>query len=372
MKKVLLVANLGFTISNFRSELIQKFINNGYCVKVVCPKKGDFNNKLESLGVDIIEASVSRRGLNPIRDFVTFYEFYKIFKQEKPDIVINYTIKPVIYSSMAAFFSKVPKVASFITGLGYIFTKKSIKTQFIKYIVLLLYRLAISCNYKVFFQNKDDLQVFLDAHVIPRRKVAIINGSGVNLSKFVIEENVEKINNSFVFVGRLLKDKGVGEFIDAARLIKKKYPDVSFWLCGCPDNDNPASFSKQDIEAWINEGVIHYLNYTDNVNLFLEDKKVFILPSYREGTPRAVLEAMAMKMPIITTDAPGCRETTKDNYNGFLVDVGDAQQIADAIEKFILEPKLIKTMGENSYKIVRNKYNVNSVNTSIWEGLGLY
>ena len=370
MKKILLVANVGFTLSNFRSELIEKFKDHGFIVKVVCPKDSDFNNQLELLDVEIIPISLSRKGINPLHDFSTFLQLYQIFKKEKPDLVLNYTIKPVIYSSIAASFAGVKKVASFITGLGFIFTNQSYKVRLLRFFVSLLYRFSLSFNRRIFFQNKDDLNLFLENKIIKKRKSFIINGSGVNLEKFKIPKGIKKIPKSFVLVGRLLKDKGITEFVKAARVIKKRYPESSFWLCGSPD-ENPASFTIQDAKKWEREGFLNYTPFTNDIKSFLEDKEVFVLPSYREGTPRSVLEAMSMKMPIITTDAPGCRETTIHGLNGLLVEVGQYKPLVEAMEQFILIPDLKKSMGNKSFQIVQEKYDVHKVNDCIFKGLDL-
>ena len=369
MAKILLVANVGFTISNFRKEFVQSLISQGHQVKVVCPTNGDFNNNLNSLGAEVISLELCRKGINPLKDFKTLRQLTHIFKTEKPDIVLNYTIKPVIYSSIAAQLSRVPKACSFITGLGYTFTSTKFKTRLLRLIVISLYKVALRKNHCVFFQNPDDLAIFEKFRLFPKGRHKIINGSGVNLEKFKLT-NTDKIPNSFAFVGRLLKDKGINEFVEAAKNIKKYNQDATFWVCGSTDN-NPMSLSDKDVKELEGQGAIRYLSYTDDIKGFLNDKEVFVLPSYREGTPRSVLEAMAMKMPIITTDAPGCRETTINGKNGFLVDVQDSQQLTNAMNKFLENPEMIKTMGEASHKIAVSKYDVVKVNQEIMKGIGI-
>ena len=341
----------------------------GKTVKVVCPTDTDFDDQLPKLGVELIPLKLSRKGINPIWDLQTFFQLIKIFRREKPEIVLNYTIKPVIYSSLAAKVTSAPKVCSFITGLGHVFTSHDSKTKVIRKIVTLLYRVALSSNFKVFFQNYDDLNQFLVLKLVSPEKCSIINGSGVNFKKFYTQ-SADKLLNSFVLVARLLKDKGIGEFVQAAKIIKKKHPDTTFWLCGSPD-DNPASYSVQDVKDWVDEGILNHITHTNDVRSFIEDKEVFVLPSYREGTPRSVLEAMAMKMPIITTDAPGCRETTTHGKNGYLVEVKSVDPLVSAMEQFIINPKLKAIMGEESYKIALQKYDVNKVNEKIIKDLGI-
>jgi glycosyltransferase involved in cell wall biosynthesis len=369
MAKILLVANVGFTISNFRREFVQSLIASGHEVKIVCPTESDFNNKLSELSVDVIDLPLCRKGINPLKDFKTLRYLTNVFKVEQPDIVLNYTIKPVIYSSIAARISKVPKVCSFITGLGYTFTHNNPKTRVIRSIVIFLYKLALRRNHRVFFQNPDDLAIFKKFRLVPTGSTKIINGSGVNLDKFFVDDS-NKIKNSFAFVGRLLKDKGINEFVEAAKVLKSKYEDATFWICGSTDN-NPMSLSDEDVKKLEEQGSIKYLSYTDDIKSFLEDKEVFVLHSYRDGTPRSLLEAMAMKMPIITTDAPGCRETTIDGKNGFLVKVKSSSELVEAMSKFLEKPELKELMGTESYKIATTKYDVRKVNQSIFEGIGI-
>ncbi len=368
--KVILVANIGFTITNFRSELIQKFIDRGDTVKVICSKEDDFNNALLDLGIELIQVDMDRKGMNPFTDLKTCYQFSRIFKKEKPDLILNYTIKPVIFSSLAAHFSCKAKVASFITGLGYVFIGDGFKKKVLRSIVKLFYRTALSINFRVFFQNIDDQDLFVSNKMVHQDKTVLINGSGVNLNKFKSTTSTIKMDKSFAFVGRLLKDKGIGELIDAIRIIKKSYPDANFHLCGDTDN-NPASFSKSDVANWIKEGLVTHTVFTDDVKRYLSNKEVFILPSYREGTPRSTLEAMAMGMPVITTDVPGCRETVKEGHNGLKVRVKDAVDLANAIETLINDPILRQKMGINSLELAQERYDVHKVNDSIFKGLDI-
>lgn len=367
--KVILVANTSFTITNFREELIAELANRGHRVIVICPTESGANRALSKMNAQVIPINLSRKGLNPIRDIKYLLNLYKIFKKERPDVVLNYTIKPVIYSGLAAKLASISSINTFMTGLGYLFVSSDIRTKLIRVLVTFLYRLSLKFSKNIFFQNPDDLQVFLDRKITRIEKTHITNGSGVNLEKFQYDGS-EKNKYSFAFVGRLLKDKGISEFIDAAKIIKKKYPYSSFWICGSIDN-NPASYSSMDIEKWSSEGIINYTPHSNDVSAFLQDKEVFVLPSYREGTPRAILEAMSMQMPIITTNAPGCKETTKNNENGYLVDVQNVQELANAMEKFILNHSLVKEMGHKSFKMANEKYDVKKVNEFILNKIGV-
>lgn len=365
MKKAMFVANVGFTLTNFRSELMQKFRDNGYVVKIVCPTESDFNSNLLKYEKDVIPIFLSRRGLSPLKDLKTFFQLIKIYREEKPDVILNYTIKPTIYSSIAAHICGVKQIFSTITGLGYIFTGDSLKKKLIRLIVCSQYRLALRYNKKVFFQNPDDLELYTKLGLVEKTKAKIINGSGVNLNVFQPDPNVIKIPKSFLFIGRILKDKGIGELIEAAKVVKNTYPDTKICLLGNLD-ENPASYKLKDIEKWKSEGLVDYLPPIEDVRSILKSYQVFVLPSYREGTPRSILEALAMGMPVITTDVPGCRETVQNGENGFLVPVKNSYELAQKMIYFIENPEVIEVMGAKGLQIAYLKYDVHSVNKSIY------
>ena len=369
MKKACLIANIGFTITNFRSEFVAELKERGFEVKIICPNDNDFNTQLNNIGVDIIHIPLERRGLNPFKDVKTFFALLKILKREKPYVVYSYTIKPVIYGSIAAYLTKIPQVFSNITGLGHIFTTHNLKTMIIRNILFWLYRFALSLNTKVFFQNVDDRDLFIDLKLVKNNNSKVINGSGINLEKFKSSSLYSKVPQSFILIGRLIKEKGISEFIEAIRIVKLKYPKVTCLLVGDID-ENPTSYSRKEINNWSDkEGVITYLGRVDDVRPLLDKTEVFVLPSYREGTPRSVLEAMSMGLPIITTDSPGCRGTVIHGKNGFLVPVKDSNSLAEAMINFLKEPELIEKMGKNSLDLVKEKYDVSKVNLSILDEL---
>lgn len=369
MEKVIFLVNTGFTVTNFRKELVSEFIAKGFEVLVLCPEDcsltqgGKLSGKLTEMGVGFIPIEISRQGLNPISDLKLFFSLFQIFRTEKPSVVLNYTIKPIIYSSIAARICGVKKILSTVTGLGYLFTDFSLKARVIQSIVRLQYFIAFKCNRTIFFQNPDDLELCKSKGLLYGVNTKIVNGSGVNLEYFKKSE-IEKDKDSFLLIARMLKDKGIFEYIKAATKIKKKYPHAQFNLLG-PIDFNPAAFTKKEIDRWVDDGIINYIPAQSDVRPYLDSSEVFVLPSYREGTPRSVLEAMAMEMPIITTNAPGCKETVVDGCNGFLVDVKNSEQLANAMEKFILDRKLVSKMGAESLKVAQQKYDVNIVNQSI-------
>jgi len=277
-------------------------------------------------------------------------------------LVFNYTIKPVIFGSIAARLAGVKNIYSMLTGLGYVFVAKGGKALIIKTISKFLYRIALKRCDKVLFQNPDDLNEFVSCKLVAREKTALINGSGVNLDHFYPVALPEEV--SFLMICRIIKDKGVIEYLKAAEIVKRTYPNTRFSLVG-PFDVNPSALSFEDIKPYIDSNIINYLGETRDVRPFLEKASVFVLPSYREGTPRTVLEAMAMGRAIITTDAPGCRETVVDGLNGFLVPVKDVENIARSMMYLIEHEDELHVKGRESLEICREKYDVNKVNESI-------
>jgi len=374
-KKIILVANTAFTIINFRKELIESLHQKGYEVLVICPEictfynGNDVKSRFKALGVRFIPVYINRNGVNPFQDIKLLMQLTKVYKFEKPDIVLNFTIKPTIYSSLAAMIAGVKKLSSNITGLGYLFTDNSFRARLLSLIVRFQYKISLKCNDIIFFQNPDDLDLFCKLKLVSdRKKTTIINGSGVNISKFIFDSEKTKIPMSFIFIGRLLKDKGIIEYVAAAEIIKRKYPESTFRILGGFD-DNPNCIPKAYLEKVVKEGIIDYIPSKANVAPYLAESEVFVLPSYREGTPRSVLEAMATGLPIITTDAPGCRETVLDGVNGYLVEVKNVDALCDAIERLIINSELKELMGNRSLEIARTKYDINLVNQSILDQL---
>lgn len=366
--KILLIANSKYVLTNFRGELIEELNSKHHQVLLVCPLGKDIDGGYVNEGV--IPIYLSRSGLNPMKDFVSFISISKIMLREKPDIVLNFTIKPVIFASMAAFLFSKASIYSNITGLGYVFTGENFKTKILKLIVVNLYKVALGVNQKVFFQNPDDINLFLDESIIDKKRVKLLNGSGINLIKFKPNQNSKKERSSFLFVGRLLKDKGINELVSAVNLVRNEVKEFIVYIVGEPDN-NPSSVSSEEISKLKNIPNIKFVGRLDDVRPYFEKCEVFILPSYREGTPRAVLEAMASGLPIITTDVPGCRETVKDGINGFLVPVRSSGAIAKKMLFFINNSEKVKEMGIESLSYAKTKFDVEAVNKEILTTIGL-
>lgn len=370
MKRILLIANIRYTITNFRSELLEEMRRMGHVVKIVCPTGKDLDGSFIEEGC-VIPLYLERKGINLLQDLKTVFQLFKIFKSEKPDIIMNFTIKPVIYSSIVAGLFTKSKVYSNITGLGYVFTDSSLKARFIRVIVVFLYRAALGFNHKVFFQNPDDLELFIKMGVVKPGQAKRLYGSGINLRKFTPNAGEKKISQSFIFVGRILRDKGIFELIQSMKIVKKVFPNARCFVVGEIDGSNPNSLSQNEVEKLQEEGGIEFLGRIKDVKPYLNKSQVMVLPSYREGTPRSVLEAMACGLPIITTNAPGCRETVKDGVSGFLVPVQNHQLLAQKMIYFLQNPLQIEDMGRASLQRAHDLFDVEKVNKEIMKTMNL-
>lgn len=368
---IVVLAGLADSLVNFRGPLLSELRRKGYRVIACAPEAATpVADKLLSMGVEYRSVSLQRTGMNPWFDLIALRALWQLFRELKPDVVLGYTIKPVIYGSFAACIAGGSRIFSIITGLGYAFTGDTFKRRAINLVVRNLYSIALKRNKKVFFQNPDDLKLFLNLGLLTHREQAIlINGSGVDIEHYT-ETPLPSGPISFLLIARLLRDKGIAEYATAAEKLKARYPQIAFRLLG-PFDTNPSAIKQSQIENWSSKGIIEYIGETTDVRPYIAESSVYVLPSYREGTPRTVLEAMAMGRPVVTTDAPGCRETVRDGDNGFLVPAGDSAALAKAMERFILEPELICRMGRRSREIAVEKYDVHKVNAVIIEAMGL-
>ncbi len=373
---ITMVANSAFTLTNFRSELISSLINDGHQLFALCPAEcnlmdDNVKKSFDSMGVTFIPIDLQRNGTNPLDDFRFLWGLIRHFKSIKPDIVLNYTIKPFIYSSIAAKLIGSTIVSSNVTGLGYIFTENSLKVKLLRALVKMQLKLAARCNNVIFFQNPDDRNEYYHHQIITQKtKNKVINGSGINLSKFEHSPKAASKVTVFLFIARLLKDKGVNEYISAARAVKAIDVNTKFILIG-PIDSNPSSLSQEYIDSLHFEGVIEYRGATSDVIPHIIESDIFVLPSYREGTPRTVLEAMAVGRPVITTDAPGCKECVEDSYNGYLVPIKSTHHLIQSMLKLSSNPELRIKMGRNSRKIAEEKYDVNLTIAEVRGTLGI-
>lgn len=368
--KFLMISSFLPSVLNFRGKLLEAIQAKGYEIHIMVPELANFQEeyqKLIALGYQVHEIPMQRTGTNPLADLKLLKNMYQQIRQIQPDVVLSYTIKPVIYGTLAAGLAKVPKRFALITGLGYAFQNvETAKRSIFQKLVHGLYAQALKYAHKVFFQNPDDLKLFEDMRLLEANKPAVVvNGSGVNVQDFEVMplpiNEQGGVKASFLLIARLLGDKGIREYMVAARSIKAQYPEAEFHLVGWID-DNPSAISQQELETWVSEGLVHYWGKLSDVRPAIAASSVYVLPSYREGTPRTVLEAMAMGRAVITTDAPGCRETVSHGINGYLVAVKSVDQLVQSMQHFIEDPKLMISMGQRSREIALNKYDVHQVN----------
>ena len=366
---VVVLGGFADSLVNFRGHLLRALVANGHTVTACAPAASpEVQAKLAAMGVSYRDVTLSRTGLNPLSDLKTFWALLRLFREIKPDTLLSYTIKPVIYGSLAARLAGVPAIYSMITGLGYAFAAGG--GEWVAQVAKFLYRSALKGNRRVFFQNPDDRDFFVRANILASVEQAVlINGSGVDLQHFGCVPMPEN-TPSFLLIARLIKDKGIIEYVEAARLVKCRYPAVQFRLLG-PLDSNPNAISAAQISEWETEGAITYLGEATDVRPAIAACSVYVLPSYAEGTPRTVLEAMSMGRAVITTDASGCRETVVDGVNGILVPTRDAAALAQAMINLIERPGLIERMGKAGRSLAEEKFDVHKVNSVILSAMKL-
>jgi glycosyltransferase involved in cell wall biosynthesis len=367
----MVVGGIAQSLVNFRGPLLRELVARGFSVTACAPDAPDgVRAFLASIGVEYVDVPIARAGMNPIGDWATLQSLKRVINTRKPDVVLAYTAKPVIYSSLAARGAGSTRVYAMITGLGYAFGDGSWRQRLVGAGVQSLYRRALKRSAGVMFQNPDDRDLFRARGLLPAQvPVRVINGSGVDLAHFAPQPLPAR--PVFLLMARLLADKGVREYHAAAQRVKLRYPDARFQLAGNID-PNPSSISAAELQAWAQEGAIEYLGKLEDVRPALAAARVYVLPSYREGTPRTVLEAMATGRPIITTDAPGCRETVVDGVNGFRVPPKDAGALAAAMIRMIEAPEIeIQRMADASLAMARDRYDVHKVNADILDFMGL-
>lgn len=366
MKKILIISPKNRTVYNFRGDLIRELQKIGYEVIVTGPNEENLDKILE-LGVKFKVVPMNKDGINPLADIKYLVSLSSLIRNERPCLTLGYTIKPVIYGAIAAKLAGVKNITSLITGTGFLFTSKTAKARIIKKLVFILYKLALSFANHVIFQNPDDLKEFTQSGLVKLYKTSVVNGSGVNMTYFQRCGYPSQI--TFFMLGRLLHSKGVKEYLQAAKIVKTSYPEVKIMLLGNIIQGMADSLTEDDIKPYIEDGTIELFGETNDVRPYYQQSSVFVLPSYREGTPRSVLEAMSMGRAIITSDAPGCRETVIDGKNGYLVPIKDAEKLAEAMIKFLVDPNLITKMGEASYEYCSEKFDVKKVNAEMLKSM---
>lgn len=375
--KIILIGTVASSFYGFRADLIRAMRVKQYTVYAFTSEYTDADLKqIESLGAIPMTYELNRGGLNPLSDIVATYKLSKKIREIKPDLVFSYFSKPVIFGTIAAKLAKVPKIIGMLEGLGYTFTEQpeglAKKTELIKKVQILLYKFALPQLDKLIFLNPDDPKDLIEKHAISVKNVEVLGGIGLNLQDYPYQplSNIY-LPLKFLFIGRLLKEKGIHEFVQAAKLVKKIYPDTEFTVLGAIDQHNLGALQQTELDTLISSNIIQYPGHVSNIKDWIADCHVFVLPSYREGVPRSTQEAMAIGRAIITTDVPGCRETVVDGLNGFLVPKWDPEALAKKMIYFIEHPEQARLMGAESYKIAVEKFDAEKVNQRLVNILGL-
>jgi len=374
MKTIGIVINTSWHIYNFRAGLIKTLQEMGYKVVAIAPKDV-YSQKLIDTEMDYHDIEMNNMGTNIVEDTKLTYSYYKVFKKIKPDLLLLYTIKPNIYGSIAAKMLNIPVISS-ITGLGTVFLHDNLSSKVAK----LLYKVTLKIPGKVFFENPHDKKVFLDQGFVKKEKVVLIPGAGINTNEFMPmaeSSSDEETSPKFLFIARLVRDKGLIEYIDAIKLLRPKYPTIEFAILGPYYPANPTAITEEEMDGWVEEGLVNYLGESDNVKSIISEYDCVVLPSYREGLSRVLLEAASMEKPIVTTNVPGCKDVVEDGVNGFLCEKENAHHLAEKIEQIILLTNYDRIqMGKKGREKVVKEFDEPIVNdkyiAAIQEMLGQY
>lgn len=359
--KVLIVLNRAWNLYNFRAGLIRALCSHGYEVVVAAPVDA-YAQRLASLGCRFVPLKMDNHGTSLVSELRLIRRLWTLFWRERPQVYLGYTIKPNTFGSGIAARMGIPVINN-ISGLGTAF----LDNRWLNKMVRFLYRWGLEHSRRVFFQNKDDRQLFIDLRLVKSEQTGLLPGSGVDLKHFwasdpAIAERQNRDDLSFLMVGRLLIDKGIVEYVEAARFIKARYPQTRFQLLGFVDTGNPRGITDEELHQWVHEGIIEYLGYTDDVRAYLSRASCVVLPSYREGTSRALLEAAAMGCPIIASDVPGCREALDVDSTGYLCEVRSATSLALQMERFLkLSIQERASMGQAARRKMEREFDEQSV-----------
>jgi glycosyltransferase involved in cell wall biosynthesis len=342
----------------FCSHFINRAIEaqrQGYEVTVVTHVQ-NHGNKITSYGLKLIPVKLVRRGMNPLKELRLIWKLIRIFKFVKPDLVHNIALKPIFYGSIAAFIARVPFIINAPVGMGYVFSSEKRRAKFLRPLVLSVYRFLFSpAKVNVIFENPDDLQMMTNAGIVSCDRAILIRGAGVDLKLFSPQQEAEGMP-VVILAARMLWDKGVGEFVEAARILKKDGIECRMVLIGDPDPGNPASIEEQTLRDWHVEGIVEWWGHRENMVEMFALSNIVVLPSYREGLPKVLLEAASCGRAIVTTDVPGCREIVHHNENGLLVPSHDSKSLAGSIKTLIENPKLRASMGMLGREIVEAEF----------------
>jgi glycosyltransferase involved in cell wall biosynthesis len=360
--KIILFANTPWYLYNYCFPLADAIKQLGMDILLVSPK-GEYADRLVSAGFRHVSFSLQRRSINPITEIWSLIKLLRLYKREKPDIVHHFTTKCIIYGSVAAHRSGIEHVVNSVTGMGYAFSGEQWFRRFLRIIIKSLYRRTL-VDTKVLFQNPNDRDEFINEGLVLPEQTILIRSSGVNLEKF--NRTPEPDGVPFIILaGRLLYDKGVVEFVEAARMLKMRNIPARFALVGEPDPDNPSSIPLDKLKSWHEEGVVEWLGWQEDMALVYKQANIVCLPSYREGVPKSLIEAAAVGRAIVTTDTPGCRDVVQNGINGFLVPVRSTKELADALQVLILDKTLRQKMGQEGHLIAERDFNLQNVLASI-------
>ncbi|OUT10481.1 glycosyltransferase family 1 protein [Campylobacter concisus] len=365
--KIFIIGNVSSMMINFREELIKLLVSKGHDVYCLV---SDYNEKsrkkIISLGAKPLDHTLNTKGLNPFKDLIATYDLVKLFRQYRPDAIFSFFVKPVIFTTIAAKIARVPRIVGMIEGLGGAFTVhkngQTKKAKIIKTIQVLLYKISLPSLDELIFLNNDDKKDLIDRFDIKVKSINILGGIGVDLDKFsYTKAPIDPIN--FIFIARLLAEKGIFEYLEAAKIVKEKYKDVKFYIFGSFDEHNPFGLTQEELKPYLDSDVVIYPGFVNDIKERIVNSSIFVLPSYyREGVPRSTQEAMAIGRAVITTNSVGCRETVEDGVNGFLVPPFDSKILAQKMTYFIQNPDMIVQMGIESRKIAEVKFNINEKN----------
>ncbi len=349
--KLAIVLNTSWNIYNFRMNFVRTLLDKGYEVHTIAPHD-PYTHFLEEAGCIHHDVTMDSRGVNPIKDTALFFELLGIYRKLKPDVILHFTIKPNVYGTLAASILQIPTINN-VCGLGTVFLKNNL----VSVIAMTLYKIAFLFPKKVFFQNSDDLNLFLNKKLIPKESADLIPGSGIDLKRFQpMDFNRNKVF-TFLLISRLITDKGILEYVQAIENLKQKGLNARFQLLGAKDPEHQRGIPLSIIDHWISSGVVEYLGTTDDVRSFIQKADCIVLPSYREGTPRTLLEAASSSKPIIATDVPGCHHVVEDNHNGLLCKIKNADDLAEKMETMSrLDDSILKTFGENGRRKIEVQF----------------
>ena len=365
-KKILLIGSYLPSLLNFRGDLIVALKADGFEVFVSAPDASNYPTEVErikSLNVSFCEIPMARTGLNPFKDIKTLLAIRSVIKDYGITHLLVYTIKPVVYGLLATLGLGVKHKTALVTGLGYAFGEgNGFKFKIISFLARQLYVFSLACASRVIFQNPDDRNKFVSLGIVNNTKTRVVNGSGINIDLFKYAEPSPKSVIHFLFIARLITEKGIYQLIDATKRLKVSGFSVKVDVVGWID-DNPSAIKRADLDNWIEDGLINFHGKLTDVKPALQTCDVFVLPSYYpEGTPRTILESLAIGRAVITTDMPGCRETVQSGFNGFLIQPRDVDSLTNAMKAFLEDPSLVRSMGLASRRIAEEKYSVVKVN----------